>query len=111
MTSLYDSLTTALEGLAAPAAQQEWKLVREKVGPDELALELDAYAGPAISLLEEGELSGEAYDAITALDRHLETFSGAHNAEEWTISALHSSTNWTIARDLASRALALMKRE
>jgi hypothetical protein len=109
MTTLYDALKAALEDLAAPAAKQEADLVSAQVGPDELALELNAYACAAMNLVANGEFSAEAYEAVHALDQHLEAFSGSHNAEQWTMSALHRSANWTLARELALKALALMK--
>lgn len=110
MSPLYEKLKTALEDLAAPADEQEAALRKARVGPDELALDFDAFAAAASNLVESGELSSEAHEMVRTLHDHLGAFSGAHNAQEWTEAALYNSPNWAIARELASEALKLMRR-
>jgi hypothetical protein len=110
MSGLYENLKRALEDLAAPADKQETALRKAGVGPDELALELDAFAAAALNLVDSGELSAEAHEIVRSLHDHLGAFSDAHNAEEWTEAALYRSANWATARELASRALMLMER-
>ncbi|MEZ5996121.1 MAG: hypothetical protein R3C25_10220 [Hyphomonadaceae bacterium] len=108
MSGLYDNLKRTVEDLAASADKQEAMLRKARVGPDELALDFDAFAAAALNLVESGELSPDAHEAIRALDAHLVAFGGAHNAEEWTEAALYHSTNWATARELASKVLTLM---
>ncbi|HEX8903014.1 hypothetical protein [Vitreimonas sp.] len=108
MSDLYDNLKRTVEDLAAPADEQEAMLRKARVGPDELALDFDAFAAAALNLVESGELSSEAYEAVRALDAHLVAFSGANNAAEWTEDALYHSSNWATARELASKVLSLM---
>jgi hypothetical protein len=110
MSGLHENLMSTLEDLAAPADEQEAALRKARVGPDELALDFDAFAAAAMNLVESGELSLEAHDVVRALNEHLEAFSGAQNAAEWTETALYQSPNWAKARELASMALALMHR-
>jgi hypothetical protein len=109
MSPLYDKLKAALRDLAAPAPEQQAALRKARVGPDELALDFDAFAAAASNLVESGELSSEAHQMVRTLHDHLGRFSGAHNAQEWTEAALHHSPNWAIARELASKALTLMR--
>ena len=108
MSALLLKLKAALEDLAAPANEQATAL-RAKVSPDELALEFEAFAAAAQSLVESGELSAEAHELICALDTHLEAFSGPNNAEEWSEAALYRSPHWAKARQLAAKTLALIR--
>lgn len=107
-SGLYNKLKGALEDLAAPADKQQALLRKARVGPDELALDFDAFAA-AYNLVESGELSDEAYAVVGALHDHLGSFGGEENAVEWTETGLHRSANWATARELASKALMLME--
>ena len=109
MSPLYEKLRHSLRDIAAPAAQQQRALEALGVVPDELALELDGYGLAAKSLVDSGELSKSAHEAVLDLLAFFDTFGGAENASEWTMDALYSSPNWARARDKAAKALALME--
>jgi hypothetical protein len=109
MSALYENLKRSLQDLAAPAADQVRSLRRQRVGPDELALELDAYGLAGANLVDTGELSQPVHAIVLELLGKFDEFGGQEHAQEWTEEALHTSPRWTEVRRLAAEALALME--
>jgi len=77
-------------------------------GVDELALEYDAIAAAAQTMLESGELNEEQADCIQSLNARLESMSGEANAHLWTPQALRSAQQWQDIRILADKCLRLL---
>ena len=76
-------------------------------GTDELALDFNAIAAAAGSMLEDGELTRKLADGASSLDELLSAMSGAHNAHLWTLEALATTTEWAKVRALANAWLRL----
>lgn len=58
---------------------------------DEMALDYDGIAAAADNMLREGEINSAQCKCVKALDRYLDSFSGAANAELWDQTALRSA--------------------
>lgn len=79
------------------------------VHPDELALNFDDGYRLIPELRDGGVLFSEgALAALAALDQQLESMSGSHNLDLWTIEAIRHDPEWERVRDLAQRALPLL---
>jgi hypothetical protein len=102
---ILEQLREVVMRLASPAEEQMAYLQRLGSGrsADELALELDDVAGPALS--EEGLIAPEPRIRILELNQQLEAMSGAENAALWTETALQSSEAWAEIRRCAEAAL------
>ncbi len=97
-------LRNVLANLAAPATRQIGYLEPMDVLPlvDELGLEFDDAARLVPQLVEEGHLTREQAEAVTALD-HLLSEMGAKQAL-WTTDALCDHPAWQEVRRLAAAA-------
>ena len=107
---LLDQLRAAVSRLAAPPAQQVQYLRHINTHPsaDELALEFHDLIVSRSRLRSQSGISNEVLSLVAALEEKLNSFSGAHHAEEWNVSALEDSPNWNEVRSLARQLLSAL---
>lgn len=96
---------TALAHLSLPADEQIRYLVDQRVGADELALELNDVVDLLSELVQRGYVSRAAADLITAIDARFDAMSGSEHAHRWTDQALAQSAEWEEIRSLARAAV------
>lgn len=108
--SQFKNLRDALAVLKANADQQIEYLKQMGLGPnvDELALEFDDVAGTAISLLEKGQLTQEAFDAIQRVNQLLDNMSASSDRQMWTYKGLRNGPKWQEVRLKSELALQKM---
>jgi len=102
-------LKDALSVLAADASVQLEYLRKLGVPSaiDELALEYDATAAAAESMLDAGEIDEQQALCVRNLNDLLGRMSGETNACLWTVSALVSAKEWQEVRARAAKCLRL----
>lgn len=102
--SVFDLLHEALQHLAWSAEEQLSWIEREQIAIDELALDYDNAARAAWQLVDNGQITRDQLEAVTALQGDIAELSD-HEAN-WTRSALTASAKWVRIRRSAAAILA-----